>query len=53
VADGISAVLAVVGSIKKRTQKLRGFGNAIVPQVAAEFVRAYMEVRGLVTASTS
>jgi hypothetical protein len=27
-----------------RTGTLRGFGNAIVPQVAAEFIRAYMEV---------
>ena len=41
VADGISAV----GSVKKRSQKLRGFGNAIVPQVAAEFVMAYCEAR--------
>ena len=24
---------------------LRGLGNAIVPQVAAEFIRAYLEVR--------
>jgi DNA (cytosine-5)-methyltransferase 1 len=27
-----------------RTGTLRGFGNAIVPQVATEFIRAYMEV---------
>lgn len=26
---------------------LAGFGNAIVPQVAAEFIAAYMEVRGI------
>jgi DNA (cytosine-5)-methyltransferase 1 len=25
--------------------RLRGYGNAIVPQVAAEFVAAYMECR--------
>jgi hypothetical protein len=24
--------------------RLRGYGNAIVPQVAAEFIRAYREV---------
>lgn len=27
-----------------RVAALRGLGNAIVPQVAAEFIRAYMEV---------
>ena len=26
-----------------RMGKLRAYGNAIVPQVAAEFIRAYME----------
>jgi DNA (cytosine-5)-methyltransferase 1 len=34
--DGISAPLV----------RLRGYGNAIVPQVAAEFVKAFMEVGG-------
>lgn len=29
-----------------RTAALRGAGNAIVPQVAAEFIRAYLEVSG-------
>jgi len=24
--------------------RLRGYGNAIVPQVAAEVIRAYMEI---------
>jgi hypothetical protein len=24
--------------------RLRGYGNAIVPQVAAEFVKAYFEI---------
>jgi hypothetical protein len=24
--------------------KLRAYGNAIIPQVAAEFVRAFMEI---------
>ncbi len=28
-----------------RVGRLRGYGNAIVPQVAAEFVRAYLEAR--------
>lgn len=30
--------------VSKRVGRLRGYGNAIVPQVAAEFVRAYMDV---------
>jgi hypothetical protein len=29
-----------------RVGMLKGFGNAIVPQVAAEFIRAYLDVRG-------
>lgn len=33
-ADGVSA----------RASKLRAYGNALVPQVAAEFIAAYMEV---------
>ena len=31
---------------KSRVGMLRAYGNAIVPQVAAEFIRSYMEVRG-------
>jgi hypothetical protein len=27
-----------------RTGRLKGYGNAIVPQVAAEFIRAVMEL---------
>lgn len=30
-----------------RVALLRGYGNAIVPQLGAEFIRAYCEVRGL------
>ena len=54
-ADGISGRMAVVRTTKQggtaaqeihwynRTGALKGFGNAIVPQVAAEFVMAAME----------
>jgi hypothetical protein len=31
--------------IPDRVGKLRGYGNAIVPAVAAEFIKAFMEVR--------
>ena len=30
-----------------RVGRLRAYGNAIVPQVAAEFIRAYRDVRGI------
>jgi DNA (cytosine-5)-methyltransferase 1 len=31
-----------------RVGRLRAYGNAIVPQIAAEFVKAYLDTRGLV-----
>jgi hypothetical protein len=31
---------------RNRNGRLKGSGNAIVPQVAAVFVRAYMDARG-------
>jgi DNA (cytosine-5)-methyltransferase 1 len=31
-------------SSEARIQRLRGYGNAIVPQLAAEFIRAYMDL---------
>ena len=33
--------------VSNRAGKLRSYGNAIVPQVAAEFIAAYMEVRNI------
>lgn len=36
---------------KSRAKMLRGYGNAIVPQVAAEFIGAYMSARNVVVAS--
>ena len=36
-------VLLVADGISSNVDAIAGFGNAIVPQVAAEFVRAYME----------
>lgn len=30
--------------VKGRVAMLRGFGNAINPEIAAQFIRAYMEI---------
>lgn len=38
-------VLCPKGAFPRRANLLRGFGNAIVPAVAAAFVRAYMQER--------
>ena len=53
VASGVSAGVDGCGvarlghplaqGVKNRVGSLRGFGNAIVPELAAEFVRAFME----------
>ena len=41
---GVPALGRMVRSARiNRTQRLRGYGNAIVPQVAAEFVMAFLE----------
>lgn len=37
--------LADVGTVRNRVGTLRGAGNAICPQIAAEFVMAFMEAR--------
>ena len=37
---------AVSDGVSKRTPKLRGYGNAIVPQVAAEFIGAFLDTIG-------
>ncbi len=37
--------MPIAESIPGRVGLLRGYGNAIVPQVAAEFIQAYMECR--------
>lgn len=36
-------VRVLVNGIQRRVSKLRALGNAIVPQLAAEFIRSYME----------
>lgn len=33
--------------VSARVGKIRAYGNAVVPELAAEFVRAYMEARGI------
>jgi len=35
----------VANGVSARVGKLRAFGNAIVPKVAAEFIKAFMECR--------
>jgi len=42
-----SAFLPLAHGIPARMVRLRGYGNSIVPQVAAEFVKAYMEICGV------
>lgn len=38
-------LLPVAHGISNRVGRLRGYGNAIVPQIAAEFIKAFMEIR--------
>lgn len=39
----MSETFALAHGIPDRVEQLRGYGNAIVPEVAAVFVRASME----------
>lgn len=48
VVDGLSAGLALLSpatAFPQRKQILTGIGNAIVPELAAKFIRAFMEIR--------
>jgi hypothetical protein len=40
-----SGLFPLANGISGRVGKLRGYGNAIVPELAAEFIKAYEEVR--------
>ena len=41
-----SSTFPLANGIPARVGRLRGYGNAIVPQLAAEFIAAYEEIRG-------
>ena len=50
--NGISTIESfhgypLAGKTIGRKQLLRGYGNAIVPQLASEFIRAVMDVLGV------
>jgi DNA (cytosine-5)-methyltransferase 1 len=40
---GVAAELALEDGLSRRVGAMRAYGNAIVPQVAAEFIAAYMD----------
>jgi DNA (cytosine-5)-methyltransferase 1 len=44
-----SGIRLLAHGLPARVVRLRGYGNAIVPQVAAEFVQAYVEARAELT----
>jgi DNA (cytosine-5)-methyltransferase 1 len=35
----------IVGRAESRVGRLRAYGNALVPQVACEFIMAYLDIR--------
>jgi hypothetical protein len=41
-----SGIQPLAHGVSNRMGKLRGSGNAIVPQVAAEFLKAFMDIKG-------
>ena len=42
---GIAQELALEDGLPSRVGAMRAYGNAIVPQVAAEFIGAYLDVK--------
>lgn len=50
-SDGVarptqSGLFPLAHGVPARVGRLRGYGNAIVPEVAAEFLQAYLDVKG-------
>jgi DNA (cytosine-5)-methyltransferase 1 len=49
VPSGDPSLSYVQATAEGRVMRLRGYGNAIVPELAAEFIAAYRDVAGLMT----
>lgn len=42
-----SGIMPLADGVSKRVGQIRGYGNAIVPQVAAKFIQAFMQTKSI------